>query len=286
MKPHFLMIITANEAMQLHTRLFLMSLEKYGKLTDYHCTICIQEHERITDRYILERVDVETYDNSEGYDPPWLGGLPRWKVEPKGDVCVFVDADMLAFSDLSPLFSDVDRVRGMIAFQSPFLGQEFAPSSMMCWRLLYEKLGIDFPTPLYGYSNKEGDLTPYYINYGCVVVPARHMAEVGGKIEGTIHALHKFQPNYHNGQIALAVVLNSLDVPRGTLGPRFNFLEYDKLVGLYPEEFDNCVLFHWCYQKKSVGTKRQLYDFVSRKQEGVVKERLRQKFIGLVGGYA
>ncbi len=285
MTPHFVMIITANEAMQLHTRLFLMSLEKYGKLTDYHCTICIQNHEKITDKYILDRADIKTYDNREGYDPPWLGGLPRWRVQPKSDVCIFVDADMLVCSDIRPLFVNANCVRGMIAYHSPFLGQEFASSSMMCWRLLYEKLGMDFPNTLYEYSNKEGDLTPYYINYGCIVVPSKYMTEIGNKIENIIHTLHDFQPNYFNGQIAFTIVLNSLSIPTEALSPRFNFFEFDKLIDLYPEEFKKCVLFHWFFEKKNINNKRELYNFLHQKQESLVKEYLRQKLIALVGGH-
>jgi len=156
----------------------------------------------------------------------WLVPTPsRWFVEPKAETCVFIDADMIACKDISPLF-DLDKkcIHGVTAYNVPIS------------RFDLQSLG------LFNVSDYK-----YYFNFGMLVVPSEYMSTIGNMMMDVLPVvLCKFKKyEYFVAQISLAYVLKNSGINKNVLPQEFNW--YD----LLPEKnLDNILFLHYINNRK------------------------------------
>lgn len=136
----------------------------------------------------------------------WKLGAPcRWHINPKMDQCVFIDVDMIACNDLSPVYElDKNAIHGVTAFKTDILTDN-----------QWDSLGI---------SKKE---RLFYFNFGFIVVPSKKMKDIGDKMLKYYSWIAKEYNDYYAGQICLTYICKELGIKRNILETKFNY--YDKL---------------------------------------------------------
>ena len=177
---------------------------------------------RINNKYIS--------DNAEVIHCPYHWSIPapsRWFVEPKMDNCVFIDADIMACQDLSPLYNlDKEVFHGVTAFRQTMTDDEWSYIGMNHQELVH------------------------YFNFGLLVVPSRLMRDIGNRMLRNVpmimNVFRKHQ--YFAGQIALAYTLKEIGVKRNALDQKFNW--YDMLPP--PPDMQDILLLHYIINKSSV----------------------------------
>lgn len=146
------------------------------------------------------------------------------------DMCVFIDVDMIACNDLSPLYElDKDTIHGVTAHNTTVLSDEE-------WKSIRVE--------------KEN-----YFNFGMVVVPSKHLHEIGNKLFDVYPEMSQRFSDYYSGQISLAYITKNMK--KNVLPQRFNW--YDKLPF---EGRDKIIFLH--YFKKSKEYQKIISDVSER----------------------
>lgn len=174
---------------------------------------------------------IETH--ADVYDCPqhWTLHVPcRWFIEPKMERCVFIDTDIIACNDLAPLYALApDAVCGVPALRNPLTAGEWGQIGMTA------------------------DDVKYYFNFGMVVVPGKHMKEIGTKLMEKVPAFRRQfkKAEYYAGQIALSHTLKELGVNRLALPREFNWLDSHP----EPASFNDVLFMHYTLRREQVPTK-------------------------------
>lgn len=221
MSIHFLMLISETPEMLFRTEFLIRSIKRFSKdfpvffsivvngYSDTHLIKPCLSKGRVDNSYIVK--------NAEILRSPFKWHLPiphRWFVEPKSEVCVFIDADMIACQKLDSLF-DLDKgvFHGVEAYKNHLTLQE--------WR----SLGI------------EKDLR--YFNFGMLVVPSHQLRAIGEcLLEITKEVVEAYKSHYYfAAQIALAKAIHILNIQTNCLPKTFNWFD------LWPESDLSQILF-------------------------------------------
>ena len=180
----------------------------------------------------------------------------RWHVEPRGNICVLVDSDVLVCSPLQGLkkWENCNAVAGVLAHESPYELDE--------WMKIFNHFGIEYNDPIYQTTDTE-KACPFYVNYGVLIVDSCLMPKIREKIGPNIEKVmemeerkHTFtssghSPNFFVGQIALTVTLAELPIKKQTLPVRYNYPDYPHYDEKFPEELNQILFFHHLKFKNS-----------------------------------
>lgn len=228
MKPHFAMLISANRRMEFQAELFIRSLEFYGQVTDYFFDLFILEGETISSEYLRAKTNIVHYKSAlpYGYTNPWTI-TPRWDMEPKSDLCIHVDADILIVSNLQKLFDYCKEpgLYGCIANTPPF--------SLSKWKAALAMFGLALPERMYLYKQccgnfqapKETSVCPFYPNNGFLVTHAKYVPRIREEFKRVLATLNdRYRENVYHPQFSLAIALQILQVPTHVLPNSFNYV--------------------------------------------------------------
>lgn len=209
----------------------------------------------INNKYISENADIF---NCQYH---WEIPVPsRWFIEPKTDTCVFIDADVIACKDLSSLYDlKKDVVHGVTG-----------PFTEMITKKQWESIGF-FNTEF-----------KYYFNFGVVIVPSKHMLDIGNnifenmaKIMNLPYLPNKLNvpPKYFAGQILLAYTLKNMRIAMNVMPNKFNWFD-----NLPTQNINEIVLLHYIENKYSINN---LSEAISA-SENVYRQLIRNVVNGLV----
>jgi hypothetical protein len=164
---------------------------------------------------------------------PWTT-CPRWDIEPKSELVVGLDSDVLAMSDYSNGLKQCLNydVSGTLAHQAGLTLDE--------WKQLFEDANIEYPPKLYP-TLYDGTMTPYYLNNGLVALRSEH---VEGMREQTKRMLKIINKRHHDlfyiVQVATSLAIHKLNLNRQLISETFHQLETRD-----PNPSDQTVFFHY-----------------------------------------
>lgn len=220
------MMISDNPTMRKQTELLIRSIKLFskGKPTAFSLVIQGFEKSSIKKPLILPKIDYKYKYLSSATDVYYcpyyweLGAPCRWFIEPKMDMCVLIDVDMIACNDLSSLYElDKDTIHGVTAFNTTKLRDKE-----------WESIGVERKN---------------YFNFGMIVVPSKYLHEIGNKLFDVYPEMSKKFNNYYSGQISLAYIMKNMK--KNILPQKFNW--YDKLPF---EGRDKIIFLHYFSKSK------------------------------------
>lgn len=197
------MMISETASMLYQTELLIKSIKKYSKVPQ-NFSLVVQGYElssrkqpiplvpiKITNKYINENAEVL-------YCPYyWRLGTPcRWFIEPKSEMCVFIDVDIIACNDLSSLEElDKNTIYGNTAYFSPLNDQEW--------------LSLEI----------EKNEQQFYFNMGLIISPSKYIKIIGNELLRIYPEIENKFPDccYYAGQISLTYIVKKMKIPRKVL---------------------------------------------------------------------
>lgn len=270
MKPHFSMVISANQRMEYQTELFVRSLERFGNCSDYFFDLFILENETIRSPFLRRKVDIRTYKLESKFLYPWSAS-PRWNFEPKSDICIQVDCDMMVLNDISKI-TNFCQNKGFYACIA-----NIPPFQFSDWEFLFDLFGVACPEKMYLYKktcgNFQGDknesVCPFYPNCGLLVVHKEYHEKIRQVLPEILDKFNetKYRDSIYFAQITTALVLLKEKIPSYLLPNGFNYIanfNYNKPLYFSDEgvvichynhkisndqEFKSCKLAHEALQK-------------------------------------
>ena len=226
-------MISDNQEMAFRVELLIRSIKKFSNQpTTFSVIVNGTENKPLT---LPLNLTVGTIgnkyvaDNAEIHRCPyhWLIPAPsRWFIKPKSDPCIFIDADMIACRDLTPIYNlSKDYLHGVTALNSHLNANQ------------WKSLGME-----------SSDLERYF-NFGMLVIPNKYMIDIGTKMFDHIQKITSSFPEhqYFAGQIALACTLKELKVPLNVLPKKFNW--YDLLP---PQNLEEILFLHYMSNQRKV----------------------------------
>lgn len=233
MKIHFSWTISVETIMELESIILIRS----SKDIDCHHTIWVQENEYKRVNYKLKTIaEVLPYKTSSELLEPWAI-TPKWDIEPKGDVIVGLDADVMIWNKDSVIQIANDclkneKIYGTIGYVAPFDISE--------WIKLFSEYNLedDFS---YKYTNTL-EKCPYYINNGVVMMPNKFLTDFRNCYKKWLFEVNKFHYNlYYMCQVATTMAIKESKLPVVAMSRYFNYTEVDN-----PElELDKAVFLHY-----------------------------------------
>jgi len=201
--------------MESRLELFFQSLINPGGLTNWHATIFILEGEKIESKYLKEVAEIVEYERDPKYKRPW-NVSPRWRCQPKSDLCICVDADVVVLDKFSLLLDtcvDKDAVYGVQAWHSPFWNHHEKG-----WQKVFDSVGLALSE-----STNKQVFMPWYVNHGLIVVPSKYMSDINEAIKEVSYKVYDVIPGlYYFAQLKTTAALEKLNIPRKLLPSRFN----------------------------------------------------------------
>jgi len=206
---HFLMMISDTPSMVFQTELLIRSIKNFSHFP-VAFSVVIQGHDEGPIKNPLPLININHHnkylsDNAEMLYCPYfweLGAPCRWFIDPQMDTCVLIDVDMIACSDLSPLFElDKDSIHGVTAFKNKVSNEQWESINLL------------------------PDDRQYYFNMGMLIVPSKHLTHIGNKLFDVYPEMSKIN-QYYSGQISFTYIVKEMGLKRNTLPPEFNW--YDK----------------------------------------------------------
>jgi hypothetical protein len=227
--PHILLAGSPNYLFL--AELLLRSLVKFGK-SDFFADLIIlnaNEFTCIDDLKHIKKYCKVSY-SKEKYEDHYPS---RWFIEPKSDVCIFLDFDILICSGVKPI---VDICLKRDAFCAVPAVNHIPLNE---WYRLFNLCNVKFPDKMI--KTKDGNVSPYYVNYGVLAMPSKFVKPIRQVILNNVEIVKRFtsQP-YFIGQISLAISLAQANIPTFVLPERFNYIDFIASK----EEFDNVVFYH------------------------------------------
>ena len=210
---HYLMMVSENKKMIAQAEILVKTIKKFSKGKPAEFTLIIQGSDKSPLNLPLSLVP---YKNSFSsylqrnieilYTPHYweLGAPCRWFVKPRRPMCVLIDVDVVACSDLYPMYElDHTVVHGVTAFKAHFDDQEW------------------FSIGLTQEDRKN------YFNMGMVVIPSNYIKEIGLKLFEVYPKMQKNFPEkaYYSGQISLTHILKSMKINSNCLNSKFNWFD-------------------------------------------------------------
>jgi lipopolysaccharide biosynthesis glycosyltransferase len=241
-KPHILQISSFDKIDLL--KCSLHALKMFGK-TDFFSTIILNSMDSFEnfDKNIFKNSEV-ILDKANYKDHP----TTRWYIKPKSEVCLFLDNDIFACRDISPLIQlchSTQTVCGVLALDAPF-------DENQCdqFKLIFEKCGVEYHESRKSFLEKN---IPIYYNYGVLAIPSKFMEKIKVPLTENVKKINNYYPHFHAGQIALSITLKQLNIPTTDLPLRYNFYDMypEILTKKYEYEYKNVVFKHFIIAKKT-----------------------------------
>ena len=167
----------------------------------------------------------------------------RWFIEPKSDLCVFVDSDVLLCSINQEEIKNIKQfdISGMIAHNNP--------AGIQDWNEIFETFGISNRSLNY-LTTDDKQPCPYYVNYGVLFVNSRSIPIIRERLKENLLKLNRsrFRDNHFVGQIALAITLADIQLNKNCLSIRHNYSDFPNYDHL-DNERNNIRFFHYLTTK-------------------------------------
>lgn len=252
---HYLSMISDRPTMVFQLEHMMRTIKRYsgGQKITFSVVVNGNSYEPAKEKPNLTR---RSFHNSyisthaDVYDCPqhWTLHTPcRWFIEPKMKQCIFIDTDIIACSDLSPIYSlDPNIVYGVTALKNPLSASE------------WNEIGMT------------AEDIKYYFNFGMVVVPSQYMKTIGLKLMDKVNAFQeRFKEiKYYAGQIALSHTLKELKLDRIALPKEFNWLDSHP----EPDSFKNILLMHYTLKSKKLPDKESACSITGDKYADAIAE--------------
>lgn len=268
---HFL--VTFNDGNDVMFSNFLLLIASIKSLKENHfITAVITGSQKLSEEIIFknekkeeqlrEKFELLLDDNIEIYFSSllFLDHPPvRWFVEPKQEVCVFLDVDMIACSSLVTIEREIlncNCIAGVLAHSCEF--------DFLWWNKIFQIVNVNFPFNFY--KTLLGNLSPFYINFGFIIMTK----EIFHKIKKTyidfidvLIANKTYKDLYFLPQISLALTIEKFNLQKKILPLRYNYPDYildrksntsnSKKITVdkyFPQELDNIVFYHYMASKR------------------------------------
>jgi hypothetical protein len=204
--------------MELESEILIWSARRL----DCHFTIWAQQHEiHLISNKLKNIAEVLPYQSTPEFRNPWEI-TPKWGVEPKGDVVVGLDADVMVWRDdlvgeYAARCLEDQCVYGTIAYRPPF--------GAAMWNKLFEQHGM---TDQFEYTCADGSglASPYYINNGVVMMPATLLSKFREYHRKWLPVVNAAFPKlYYISQVANTLAVKDGNIPVKAMPKTFNLLE-------------------------------------------------------------
>jgi hypothetical protein len=232
MKIHFSWTISPTENMVLQSRLAIAAAKDLGT-----CTIWVHEKDYNQINAQLKRIaEVIPYQSFSNMDLPW-SSTPKWNIEPRGDVVVGCDADVMVWRkdlvlEAAKKCIEENAVCGTIGYAQPFPIEE--------WHSLFKDYKI--PTNFdYKYTNTGLD-SPYYINNGVVMMPSKMLPAFRESFYSYLPSINeRYKTLYYMSQVATTIAIYKAELKVKPMPRTFNYTEVDN-PGL--PQLDDAIFLH------------------------------------------
>lgn len=218
MKLHFSWTINPNPEMELQSRLGIAAARDLG-----HCTIWVQDKDyQLVSPKLKRMAEVIPYRPMPNMELPW-SSTPKWSVEPKGDVIIGLDADVMVWRPDLVLRAAEDCLRenaicGTIGYAEPFPLDE--------WRNLFKTYNIPENFP-FRYTNTLRP-APFYINLGVVMIPSSLLKPFRESYYKYLPELNIRYPDlYFMCQVATTISIIKAGLAMKAMPRTFNYTEVD-----------------------------------------------------------
>lgn len=226
---HYLMMVSETPSMMYQAETLVRTIKKFSHNKPVEFTLILQGYDKGPIKLPLPMVKIDKISceylqrNVEIVYTPYyweLGAPCRWFVEPRRSMCVFIDVDVVACSDLSLMYElDQDAIHGVKAM-IPHLNDE-----------QWDSIGL----------NKHD--REFYFNMGMVIVPSKHIKEIGTKLFEIYPKMQELFPkkSYYAGQISLTYIVKQMGLKRNSLPKKFNWFD----MRPYCQMKEKPIFFHY-----------------------------------------
>ena len=236
MKIHFVWPISVNFDMVSMSKILIKSAEGMN----CYFTIMVQKEEygKAT-KYFKNIAEVLPYSASPKFAEPWVW-TPKWDIEPKGDIVLGLDSDVVIFNqkillDFIKKSYEKKIIYGTIAYESPF--------SHDIWENLFNKYEMK-DSFKYEFL-KTNTPAPYYINNGVVIMPNDFIDVFRFYHKKWLFELNNnFYNLFYISQVATTFAIKESKLPHQNANRYLNYLESSHI---HAENFDynNIAIFHY-----------------------------------------
>lgn len=217
MKIHFSWTISPTPQMELQSKLAVRAARNLGP-----CTIWVHENEYSAVTTELKRMaEVIPYRAIDGMELPW-SSTPKWAVEPKGDVVVGLDADVMVWrEDLVLRAAEECLAENVLCGTVTYI--EILPEAD--WRALFRRYSLpeDFP---FQYTHSR-QAAPFHINNGVVMMPATMLPAFRKSFYTHLPDMNRMYPGlYYMCELATTVAIMKAGLPVKAMPKTFNYVEF------------------------------------------------------------
>ena len=173
--------------------------------------------------------------------------LYRFLYDYQAEVVMLLDADVLvaaAFDDLIERVVQEQKVLGVPANASPIRDgftweQLFARAALGSVPYVVEHSGFGCT-----FHDPDTRMAPPYFNFGVVPMPADAAKRIGEIIFAELATVASCE-NFYRGQMSLTLALMRLSIPWGTMSFKYNFVNDERYLLRYRDEFADLRLMHF-----------------------------------------
>ena len=234
MKIHFSWTISANNIMQIESKIMIAST----KNIDCCHTIWVQRNEYDLIDPALKRIaEILPYDPDPCLHEPWTI-TPKWDIEPRGDVIIGIDADVMVWNQKEVIRVATqclkhDKICGTIGYGPPIEKWE--------WQQLFNCYNMN-ENYEYQYTNVE-ETCPYYINNGVVMMPKKTLPVFREYYKKWLFELNRWYHDcYYLCQIANTFAIKESQLAVVSMPKVFNYTEIDNFE---LSELDDTIFLHY-----------------------------------------
>lgn len=238
MKAHFVITISLNLFMESQAENLIRSIKGAGKCPDSFFTIMTHDDLNLLQNTYLRNqiysnnIQIVRYETDAKLKYPW-SVCARWNIEPKADLIIGLDSDVLVLRNLQPALEELISKGGI----SGVKGNGFDDFTIRDWKKLFNSASITFPEKTYKTPetliSKGEEGCPYYINNGVVALTSEFLENMRKATKDMIDIVHKFA--YNNFYITQKAT---------TLAAYFCKEKYNMPLNLMPKEFNHLEIFY------------------------------------------
>lgn len=265
----------------LHVDHFLKSLNKFGGI-DYEFDLAVTDYSRLPTELSpeLSKGTIHSFSEHHHTDHPPV----RWLLEPKTDLCVFVDFDILIIDSLADLLRLCvgNKLYAAIVLKNHLTDEEFKSVFSVC--------GV--PLPDFSFTTQLGQPVPFYPNFGFVVMSKdvfyalRDVYPINLKLimslaeEEDSFALTRFA-----SQLALSVSVYQTGVDFESLSYKYNHSDMPHFFDDFDSSINEACVYHYMATKNlffdlALMKKAQFAPKVDRVIRTIYPELKPKKFFG------
>ncbi len=224
--------------MELQSRLAIRATKNLGT-----CTIWVHEKDYAAISPRLKRMaEILPYQAIPGMKLPW-SSTPKWGIEPRGDVVVGLDSDVMVWREdlvleaAKQCLAD-NAVYGTVTYI------EILPESE--WRSLFADLGLPQKFPFEYTVSKQP--APFHINNGVVMMPTKILPDFRASFYKWLPEINRRYPDlYYMCELATTIGIMKAELNMKAMPKTFNYVEV-RMPGL--PDLKNVAFLHYNTSRK------------------------------------